>query len=294
MMKSPSSQLLAAVVVLFAAVASLASADSAVTPGVHNGVITACIEPIVKGNIATSGDLKFACLKNYRKISWNIRGRTGPAGPAGPSGPAGPQGPTGATGAQGAAGAAGAAGPKGDKGDKGDQGDPGPPPVNQSDDFPITGQDDLGCTTASGQEVWAHDDEDRFYLVTPSQTGDGYFVTRYDLGGTYTTIPGAHDPGVAGCTGAAFTSAQTGPFNGVWTKKVTITGASPVDYDPDALPAGPSWDDFLTAMFGVNSTDSHVSDISYEFDYYNHCGQHWRDSFYSGAFFASGGIGICP
>jgi hypothetical protein len=172
--------------------------------------------------------------------------------------------------------------------------DPGPPPVSEWGPFDLTGQDDHGCITATSQEVWAHDDETRFYEVTASQGGDGYYVTRYDVSGTYTTVVGAHDPGVAGCTGAQFTSAQSGPFNGVWTKKVTINAATPVDYNPDADPTDASWDGFLAAVFGVNSSDSHVSDVSYEFDYYNSCGNHWRDSFYGGAFLATGGIGICP
>jgi hypothetical protein len=119
-------------------------------------------------------------------------------------------------------------------------------------------------------------------------------VTRYDLKGSYTTIPGMHDPGVAGCAGAAFTSAQTGAFNGVWTMKVNIDAATPVDYNPDATPSGSSWDEFLTSVFDVDSNDSHVSTVSYEFDYDNSCGNHWRDSYYNGAFYSSGGILNCP
>src|SRR5262249_29553988 len=113
------------VVGLFAAVAAIAAADSALSPGIHNGVITACVEPPTKGNKATSGDLNFlVCLKGARKVSWNIRG---PKGPAGPAGPAGPRGAQGGQGARGATGATGATGAKGDKGDKGDKGEPGPP-----------------------------------------------------------------------------------------------------------------------------------------------------------------------
>src|SRR5262245_62721725 len=43
----------AAVVVSFTTV-SLASAGSSQKPGIHNGVITACVEPPTKGNKATS------------------------------------------------------------------------------------------------------------------------------------------------------------------------------------------------------------------------------------------------
>jgi hypothetical protein len=34
--------------------------------------------------------------------------------------------------------------------------------------------------------------------------------------------------------------------------------------------------------------------VSYEFDYYSGCNSdHWRDSYYGGTFYASGGIGVC-
>jgi hypothetical protein len=33
---------------------------------------------------------------------------------------------------------------------------------------------------------------------------------------------------------------------------------------------------------------------SYEFDYYNACGDHWRDSFYNGSFGGGGFIKDCP
>ena len=52
------------VVLAFGTVASLASASSSLRPGVHNGVITVCIEPPTKGNPATSGDLNLLhCFK---------------------------------------------------------------------------------------------------------------------------------------------------------------------------------------------------------------------------------------
>ncbi len=197
-------------------------------------------------------------------------------------------------GKNGSNGAPGPAGPAGAKGDKGDPGTPGTNPVAQWGPYHITGREDGGCN--SGQEVWAHDTEDRYFVVTPAQDGTGYYVTRYDLNGTYTTIIDAHDPGSgSSCDGDQFSSQQSGPFNGVWTMKVTITGADPVDYNPDAQPEGSTWDDFLTAVFGVDSSDSHVTTTSYEFDYYNSCGDHWRDSQYNdGTFYSSGGIGICP
>jgi hypothetical protein len=112
-----------AVLIACVAAASIASANSTAVPraGVHNGVITVCIEPATKGNRATSGDLNLlVCAKGARRISWNVRGPRGVRGLAGPAGPAGAQG------AQGPAGPAGAAGAKGDVGAAGAQGAAGP------------------------------------------------------------------------------------------------------------------------------------------------------------------------
>ena len=51
-MKSPSSKLLAAAAaVSFAAVTAIAGATNTThRPGIHNGVITTCVEPLTKGN----------------------------------------------------------------------------------------------------------------------------------------------------------------------------------------------------------------------------------------------------
>jgi Collagen triple helix repeat (20 copies) len=125
--------LLLAVAVLIACVAaaSIASANNTAVPraGVHNGVITVCIEPPTKGNRATSGDLNLlVCLKGARRLSWNIRGPRGIRGlrgPAGPAGAQGTQGPAGAQGAQGPAGAQGGQGPVGPAGPTGPAGLPG-------------------------------------------------------------------------------------------------------------------------------------------------------------------------
>src|SRR3954469_23420842 len=100
-MKSLSTKLLAAAaVVVFAVVATIAAASdtrtvsNTQTPGVHNGVITTCVEPATKGNKATSGDLNFlVCLKGAKRLSWNIRGPRGPAGAAGTPGAQGAAGP---------------------------------------------------------------------------------------------------------------------------------------------------------------------------------------------------------
>ena len=111
-MRSPSRKLLAlAAVVLFAAVTAIAGATNTQhRPGIHNGVITTCVEPATKGNRTTSGDLNFlVCLKGARKVSWNIRGPRGLSGPEGPTGARGAQGPAGPQGPQGPAGPAGGA-----------------------------------------------------------------------------------------------------------------------------------------------------------------------------------------
>ena len=113
MVRSPSTKLLAAaVVVSFASVSAIAGAGNTThRPGIHNGVITTCVEPATKGNKATSGDLNFlVCLKGARKISWNVRGPRGLRGLAGAAGAQGAQGPAGPAGAQGAQGPAGPAG----------------------------------------------------------------------------------------------------------------------------------------------------------------------------------------
>jgi hypothetical protein len=194
----------------------------------------------------------------------------------------GKQGNTGATGPRGAMGQQGAQGPQGPKGDKGNRGAPSPGafgPVH------LVNREDTGC---AGSEVWAHDTENRFYVVSPAQDGSGYFVTRYDVDGTFTTIPGAHHPG--DCANA-FDSADRGTFNGVWTRKVSGN----FDYNPDAaMPASATWDDFISKAFAGNGESPTVNDISYEFDYYNACGDHWRDAANPSPIVDSGSIGDCP
>ena len=153
----------------------------------------------------------------------------------------------------------------GDKGDKGDLG----PAVGTFGPVHLTGQDDNGCADADGQVVWAHTDEDRFFTVEPAQDGTGYFVTRYDVNGTYTTIPGREHPG---CDDeGTFSSADTGTWNGVWTRKVTSEMPG-FDYNPDAeMPSSGTWADFLTAFFGL-APSADPPTTSYEFDYYSSCG----------------------
>src|SRR5579862_3055845 len=127
-MRAPSTKLLAvAGVVLFAVVAGIAGAGLVTKPGVHNGVITACIEPVTQGNAATSGDLNmFHCAKGAKTLSWNIRGPVGPEGAKGPEGPKGSEGAAGAHGSHGATGAKGETGAKGPAGAPGAAGATGP------------------------------------------------------------------------------------------------------------------------------------------------------------------------
>jgi Collagen triple helix repeat (20 copies) len=244
---------------------SKAHAVSQGTLGVRNGVIYACVE--THGNKQTLGDLKLAnCHKGFKPIAWNIRGPRGLRGVSsvGKQGPPGPAGPAGAQGPQ------GAQGPKGDKGDKGEPGQS----VGTFGPVHLTGSD-TGCATDDpGQTPWASDTENRLYVVDPSQDGSGYTVTRYELNGTFAAIVGRQHPGCA--DSANFTTATTGTWNGVWTQQV----GGAFDYNPDAaMPANPSWDTFLTAVFGVTLADTTF--VSYEFDYHDSCGDHWRDAQYT-------------
>jgi hypothetical protein len=109
------------------------------------------------------------------------------------------------------------------------------------------------------------------------------------VNGTFTTIPGREHPG---CTDEdKFASANTGTWNGVWTRKVT----GDFDYNPDAeMTDDATWVDFLGAFFGLSPAEADaVPTTSYEFDYYNECGDQWRDAFYSGTSFQSGTIDDC-
>lgn len=116
--------------------------------GVKAGVITACVEPFNRRDLRTSGDLKLShCGKGFKKLSWNIRGRQGPAGRAGKRGAPGPGG---ATGSQGPAGPVGAQGPKGDTGSQGLRGDPGP-------QGPRGDKGDKGDTGAAGSDAPAEE-----------------------------------------------------------------------------------------------------------------------------------------
>jgi Collagen triple helix repeat (20 copies) len=210
-----------------------------------------------------------------------------------PHGARGPQGPRGHAGAQGAAGPAGLQGAQGAQGAKGDKGDRGQLPVGSFGPFHLVGRDDTGC---GGVEVWAKDNEDRYYVVEPSGK-DGYDVTRYDVNGTFKTVEDAHQPGNCGET---FSAPVSGTFNGVWTRHISSNLAG-FDYNPDAAPADGTWVGFLTSVFGISDVAADPNSAApapttaYEFDYYNACNNHWRDSFYNDTFNSNpGSIGNCP
>ena len=282
--------LIVACVALFAgATIAFAGGDKATRSGsklgIRNGVIYACVE--TSGNGETLGDIKLDnCHKGFKRIAWNIRGPRGLRGVSGAgSGPAGPAGPAGAKGEKGDQGLKGDNGDKGDKGDKGDNGAPGTPALGTFGPVQLVNRDDTGC---DGVEVWAHDAEDRYYVVAASQDGSGYMVTRYDVHGKFTTVAGAHHPG--DCENQFDSSPETGDFNGVWTKSISGN----FDYNPDAaMPASGSWDDFIAAFFAPHGESPTVTDKSYEFDYYV-CGFHWRDAAYPYPdIHDSGSIGDC-
>jgi hypothetical protein len=228
----------------------------------------------IKNGVVSLSDL----APGARKALQSKQGKSGAPGPRGPIGQPGQKGDN---------------GPQGNKGDKGDKGDRGAPTPGTFGPFHLAGRNDTGC---NGTEVWAHDDEDRFYVVEPSQVGDGYYVTRYDVNGKFTTVAGTHHPGA--CANA-FDSADKGTFSGAWTRHIT-SNLSGFDYDPDATPSGSDWVGFLTSVFHISNDAADPNSAtpapttSYEFDYYNSCGDHWRDAFYGGASTGGGSIGNCP
>jgi hypothetical protein len=257
--------------------------------GVSKGVITACVESSsARISKESRGDIKLrGCQPGFSKLSWNQKGPKGDRGAKGADGTNGAAGQAGAAGAAGPAGATGPqgpAGPQGAQGPAGARGPAGPNPITHS--FSYTDRNDQSCfDTEASQEVWATTDADRFYVVTVAQDGSGYFVTRYDIG-SYTTIVGAQHAKNGPCGEDVYETAQVGPFNGVWTQEVT----GDFDYNPAGVPESDSWDDYLAAVFDTDLASTTF--VSYEFDYYNECGDHWRDSSNGAA--PGGSIGDCP
>jgi collagen triple helix repeat protein len=240
----------------------------------------------IAAGLVTSAQIKDGTI---RLVDINPSTKTSLKGQRGPQGPAGARGATGAAGATGAQGVAGPAGAKGATGATGATGPAGPAGQDglsfaSSEVYDIQ-QLDGGCD--SGQEKWANDDESRLFVINPSENGLEYLVTRYDVG-SFKTIVGTHFATNGACGVGTYTSIQTGHFDGVWTKKVSGN----LDYQPFAAdPAQGTWDAFLTAHFGANAT---ATDVGYEFDYYNTCGQHWRDAYDGTTFSGSGTITNCP
>jgi hypothetical protein len=262
MRKLPSRKLVAvAVVFVFATVASLAAAESTVTLGVHNGVITGCVEPIVKHNPATSGDLKLNnCHKGFTKISWNIRGRTGPAGARGAPGP---KGDTGATGAAGATGATGPAGPAG-------LSVPGVVVTH------VSGGDSSHC----GGD-WANDDYKRTLQFIPQNDGTIQVVRSYD--GTFTTIAGASQPNPASCPGPLQTGGVTGTFTGFDVVVVTGGVFTPNATCPDPCTTAAMLATFFPADGGPPATTPGPTN-GWEYQYDAGAAGHWvnRSAFRGG------------
>jgi hypothetical protein len=222
---------------------------------------------LITGAQIKNGTIGLADLS--AKAEKSLKGQRGPAGPQGPQGQQGQQG------AKGEAGSQGAVGPQGPQGPKGD------PAFGSYGPLRLDNRPDKAC----GDQVWAQDNMDRRFNVRPADDGSGYIVTRYDLNGIYTTVAGAPRPGDCEDT---FEAAQSGTWSGVWTKKVS----GDLDYKPEAeIPASGSWSDFIGAAFGPDATEA---DLSYEFDYYNNCGDHWRDAAYPMPNIQeSGSIGDC-
>jgi hypothetical protein len=247
MKQLPSRKMVAvAVVVVFAAVASLATAASKVGLGVHNGVITGCVEPQIKHNPATSGDLKLAnCHKGYTKISWNIKG---PRGPEGAQGAAGPKGDTGPTGAAGPAGAAGATGPPGPAG----LSVPGVAVTH------VTGPDSSHC----GGD-WANDDYKRTLQFIPQNDGTIQVIRSYD--GTFTTIAGVSQPNPASCPGPQQTGGVTGTLTGYDVAVVTGGVFTPSATCPDPCTTTAMLATFFPAKGGPTASST-VNAFEYQYN----------------------------
>jgi hypothetical protein len=223
--------LAAGVVLAFGTVASLATAGATLQkPGIHNGVITVCIEPATNGNPATSGDLNAVRCHGPHRLSWNIKGPAGPAGAKGAAGPAGPAGAKGASGANGAPGPAGATGATGPAGPAG-LSVPGVVVTH------VTGLDSSHC----GGD-WANDDYKRTLQFIPQNDGTIQVVRTYD--GTFTTITGAPQPNPGTCPGTLQTGGVTGTFKGF--DVVVVTGGV---FTPNATCPDPCTTTAMLATF---------------------------------------------
>ena len=231
----------------FVAVVSLASADSTLRPGVKNGVITACVEPLTQGQRFTSGDLNFIrCAGGAKQVSWNIRGRRGLIGPRGATGP---QGATGATGAPGAAGA---------KGESGAAGSPGPAGLSVPG-VVVTHATSADSSTCGGD--WANDDFKRTLQFIPQDDGTIHVIRSYT--GTFTTIAGVSQPQpVGGCPGPLQTGGVTGTLTGF--DVMIVTGGV---FTPNATCPDPCSTTAMLATFFPASGGAAASQIIHAFEY---------------------------
>jgi len=216
-----------AVLVSCVSVAAVASAgnshQTAVTGllGIHNGVITACVEPLVKGNQDTSGDLKLNyCHKGFTKITWSQRGPQGDTGAVGATGASGPQGPKGDTGATGATGLTGPPGAKGDAGATGAVGPAGPQGAKGNTGATgLTGATgSTGPTGATGPQG-PSDITPPVGQFTPTQLVQGGILTCASMSTTNT---------ITVCTGPKLNGLDVG-FSGLTTDETaricaTVTG----------------------------------------------------------------------
>jgi hypothetical protein len=242
-------RLMAAVAaVTFIAVVSLASADSTRRPGIRNGVITACVEPLTKGQPYTSGDLNFIrCAGRAKQVSWNIRGRRGLTGPKGATGAAGATGAQGAVGAKGETGATGSAGPAG-------LSVPG-----------VVVTHGVGPDSSVCGGDWANDDYKRTLQFIPQDNGSIHVIRSYD--GTFKTIAGVPQPQPpGGCPGPQQTGNVTGTLTGFDIVVVTGGVFKPNATCPDPCTTAAMLTTFFPAGGGVPAGSGLVNTFEYQYD----------------------------
>lgn len=243
--------------------------------GIHNGVITACIE--TRGNHATLGDLKFNnCAKGFRPLSWNIHGPAGKAGKAGLAGPAGAAGAKGATGAQGPQGipgtaaARGATGPRGPAGENGSNGAPGAPGAPAPTMLRLTG--DFEGTNASvatsldGVQFGPYSDGGAWGGSVVYHGADGhtlasltqlsYTVMHSSANDSPIAVPylriwlaGGHDV-IFDATGCATTVPAEDQFN-----TFEVVGSNTVRYDDDGCDGVPPDDQPWATVVAAHGTE---------------------------------------
>jgi hypothetical protein len=223
-------------------------------------------------------------------------GAQGPQGTTGPQGAAGAQGATGAAGAQGATGprgvtgvqgvtgdqgATGARGDAGEKGTTGEKGATGPAGTSSPLVFgPYQSADDRDSGECGGE--WAKDTFTRTYMITPlaegaEPHGPGGFDVTVMVRGTFTTIPGAKQPGdTPGCT-ATIQNEVTGKFYGEYV----VHMPADAEFDPEATynSENPSitgsTKEFVEAFFPGQTS---LGDYAWQFHYRTPGGESWDNT----------------